>query len=101
MPGLAYPSWAYNATLLQSKIVQNAAEFTALGTGWLFTPFPPPPPSGVPADPGFVNTDTRLQQLLVESRIQTLLLAQGLTITEDPQTQLRADVLANDASLTS
>ena len=101
MAGIAYPSWAYNATTLQSLIVASAAAFAALGTGWSFTPFPPPPPSGVPVDPGFPNTDTRLQQILIESRVQTMLLSIGLNVTDDPQTQLRPDVLANDASLAS
>ena len=101
MAAIAFPSWAYNATLLLSKIVQSQAEFTALGTGWSYSPFAPPPPSGVPFDVGFPDTDTRLQQMLIEARIQTLMLAQGLNITDDPQTQIRADVLANDVSLAS
>ena len=101
MAAIAFPSWAYNATLLLSKIVQTQAEFTALGSGWSFTPFAPPPPSGVPFDPGFPDTDTRLQQILVESRIQTMMMAETFLIADDPQQQLRPDVVANDSSLAS
>ena len=61
----------------------------------------PPPPSGVPYDPGLPNTDTRLQQILVENRVQSMMLAQAFNITDDPQTVLRPDVRANDASLSS
>ena len=100
MAVIAFPSWAYNATLLLSRIVQNAAEFTALGSGWSYTPFAPVPPSSVPADSGLANTDTRLQQQLIEARIQTMILAHGFGIADDPTT-LRADVLANDSGVTS
>ena len=101
MAVIAYPSWAYNATLLTAQIVADAAAFAALGSGWSFTPFAPPPPSGVPYDPGLPNTDTRLQQILVENRVQSMMLAQAFNITDDPQTVLRPDVRANDASLSS
>lgn len=107
MPGPAFPSWAYNATLRQSQIVASQAAFNLLGSGWSFSPFPDPVPSGVPFDvtgsptvPIAVPvTDTRLQQLLVEARILNLMLAQELNITDDVQAVLRPDVVANDSAL--
>ena len=103
MAAIAFPSYAYNSAGQAAVVVLSQAAFNALplpGT-WAFTPYPAPAPTGVPFDPGFPDTDTRLQQMLIEARIQTMMLAQGLSITEDPQTQLRADVLANDATLAS
>lgn len=105
-----FPSWAYNSAGQPALIVINQAAFNALtspGT-WALTPYPPPTPAGSPpidsltAGTGvFTATDTRLQQLLVESRVQTAMMAQGFGITDDPQTLVRPDVLANDSSLTS
>ena len=96
-----YPSWVYNSTQLASLIVQTVAQFNALsGAGlWTTTPFASPPGS-VPTDPGFINTDTRLQQLLIESRIANLLLYSGMN-SIDELTALRAEVLALDSGLTT
>lgn len=107
MAAVAFPSWAYNATLLQSQIVQTQAAFAALGTGWSFTPFAPPPPSGVPFDvtgsptvPIAVPiTDTRLQQILIELRMHNMMFAHTNNIPDDLQTILRPDVLANDSGI--
>ena len=99
MAGIAFPSWAYNATLATSQIVQTQAAFTALGTGWSFSPFAPPPPTGVPFDVGFPDTDTRLQQLLIEARMANLMFAQVNNVVDDPQTVLRPDILATDSGL--
>ena len=99
MPAIFYPSWAYNATQAP-VIVASAAAFAALpGTGWAYTPFASTSGPNAPYDPGLIDTDTRLQQLLIESRIQTMMLAQAFSITDDPQTMLRPDVLANDSGL--
>ena len=107
MPGPAFPSWAYNATLRQSQIVASQAAFNALGSGWSFSPFPDPVPSGVPFDvtgsptvPIAVPiTDTRLQQILVEARMLNIMFAHTNNITDDLQTILRPDVLANDSGI--
>lgn len=105
-----FPSWAYNSAGQPAVIVLNQTQFAALpGPGsWAFTPFPPPTPPGAPPIDSLVSgtgsytaTDTRLQQLLVESRVQSMMFAQAFNVTDDPQTVLRPDVLANDSSLTS
>ena len=98
----SYPSWVYTSTQVSSLIVQNLAAFNALsGVGtWTTTPFVGIPGS-VPVDPGFTDTDIRLQQSLIEQRITNQLLAWGFNIADDPQTVLRPDILANDSSLTS
>ena len=102
MAVVAFPSFAYNSAGQAAQIVASQAAFAALaGPGtWAFTPYFIPPVS-VPIDPGFPSTDTRLQQILIESRVTNLLLQSGLNVGDDPQTQLRADVLANDSSLVS
>lgn len=96
-----YPSWVYNGTQLASLIVQNVAAFNALpGPGtWTTTPYLGI--SGIPTDPGLTDTDIRLQQLLIESRISNQLLQFGFNIVDDPVTQLRPDILANDSGLTT
>lgn len=103
---VTYPAWAYNATQ-PARVVANATEFAALPApgAWSFNPadFVVPPSSTAPSDPGLTYTDTRLTQILVESRIANRLLHQGLTLPaqDDPVTVLRPDVLATDASITS
>ncbi len=99
--GTTYPTWAYlQVSPFTSQLVQNAAALTALGASWSTTPAAS---AGVipPFDPGFLDTDTRLQQMLIEQRITNQLLAWGLNITDDPQTQLRPEILANDSNLGS
>ena len=96
-----YPSWVYNATQLTSLIVNNVAAFNALPAPGVWTTTPYLGLGGIPADPGFTDTDIRLQQILIESRIQNQLLQFGFGMSDDPVTQLRPDILANDSSLTS
>lgn len=98
----AYPSWAFNSAGQPAVIVLSLAAFNALPAPgiWSASPYPTVPPT-VPSDPGFIILDTRQQQLLIESRIQTMILAQGFGIVDDPQTLLRADVLANDSSVST
>jgi hypothetical protein len=98
MVGPAFPSWAYNQSQ-PAQIVQSQAQFNALGPGWSFTPFVTPGQGGT--DPGLTDTDIRLQQILVENRISNQLLQFGFNLVDDPQLQLRPDILANDSSLTS
>ena len=99
----AYPSWAYNSAGQVAQIVASAVAFAALPTPgtWAFAPYAIPPAVYGPPDVGLTNTDIRLQQLLDESRIQTMMLAQGFLITDDPQTQLRPDVIATDTSIST
>lgn len=103
MAGIAFPTWAYqNISPFAQQVVQTQAALTALGSTWQTTPVVAPGTGGIaPADPGFTDTDIRLQQMLVEARVLNLMIAQGLNITDDPSTTLRADVLANDAGLGS
>jgi hypothetical protein len=106
-----YPSWAYNSAGQASLIVQSLAQFNALpGPGtWSATPFAasPPVPPNAPYDTltggtGTLQvTDIRLQQMLIEARVQSYMMAQAFNLNDDPQTIARPDVLANDASLTS
>lgn len=99
MAAILFPSFVYNATQ-PAQIVASQAAFNALpGTGWAFTPFPVVAPPVVPSDPGFINTDTRLQQQLVEMRMLNAMFAQANGITDDPQTMLRPDYLANDSGI--
>lgn len=97
----SYPSWAYNSTQLVSLIVQTVAQFNALPSPGVWTTTPYAGVSGIPFDTGLQDTDIRLQQILIESRIGNQLLAWGFNIVDDPQTQLRPDILANDSSLTT
>lgn len=97
-----YPSWVYNATQFTSLIVPNVAAFNALPAPGVWTTTPFPGVSGIaPFDPGFTDTDIRLQQILIENRIQNQLLTYIGGIPDDPLSQLRPDILANDSSLTS
>lgn len=105
-----FPSYAYNSAGQPSVIVLSLAAFNALpapGT-WSSSPFSSTSPgtttpidSLVAGTGSYTATDTRLQQLVVEARVQSAMMAQAFNITDDPQTVLRPDVLANDASLTS
>jgi len=106
MAGPAFPSWAYNNGGQASQIVASQAAFNALGPPgvWSLTPFPPSPPSNVPFDPtpSYPVTDTRLQQILIEMRILNFMFANvNPGITDDPQTIIRPDVLANDSGLST
>lgn len=98
----SYPSWVYNSTQFLSQVVSNVTAFNALPAPgvWTTTPF-----AGVgtiaPSDPGFTDTDIRLQQILVETRVQNQLLQIGFGMSDDPVNQIRPDVLLNDSSLTS
>ena len=102
MAVIAFPSYAYNSAGQAPQIVASQAAFTALGGPgtWAFSPYAVPP-SNVPIDPGFTATDTRLQQMLVEARINNLLLAQGFNIADDPARVMRAEIVANDSGLTT
>jgi hypothetical protein len=102
MAGVAFPSWAFNSAGQPAVIVANQAAFNALGGvgTWAQTPYPTAT-SSAPVDVGFANTDIRLQQMLIEQRTTNQLLTFGLNITDDAQTQIRPDILANDSSLTS
>lgn len=95
-----YPSYVYNATQLTSLVVQNVAAFNALpGPGvWTTTPFVGV--SGIPTDPGLTDTDIRLQQILIENRVQSQFLSFLYGTADDP-VEIRAEILANDSSLTS
>ena len=94
----SYPSWAYNSTQSAALIVNTVAQFNALsGSGtWTTTPFPGI--TGIPTDPGLTDTDIRLQQILVESRLQSNLLAVLGTISDD-LLSWRQDIAANDSGL--
>lgn len=95
-----YPSWVYNATQLASLIVINVGQFNALPSPGTWTTTPYPGISGIPTDPGLTDTDIRLQQILIETRVQSQLLQFGFALNDDPL-ELRAEILAGDSSLTS
>lgn len=97
----SYPSWAYNATQFSSLIVNNVAAFNALPAPGVWTTTPYPGLGGFPVDPGLTDTDIRLQQILIESRIGNQLLTYGFNLPDDPATQIRPDILANDSGLTT
>jgi hypothetical protein len=94
------PSWAYNQTQNASLIVTSLAAFNALsGPGtWTTTPFPGV--SGIPADPGLTDTDVRLQQILIESRLSNQLIAMLGSFSDD-LTVWRQDIVSNDSGLTT
>lgn len=98
----SYPSWAYNQ-FQPALIVQNLAQFNALPPGGTWSATPYPSNSGnVPSDPGFTDTDTRLQQILIENRVSNLYLASmAQPMVADNPDQLRAEVLALDSNLSS
>src|SRR5882762_2116457 len=96
-----YPSYVYNSTQNTALIVNNVAAFNALGGAGTWTTTPYPGISSIPTDPGLTDTDIRLQQILIESRVTNWLLQIGMNISDDPVNQLRPDILANDSGLTS
>ena len=100
-PPTSYPSFAYNSAQLASIVVSNVGQWNALSGAGTWQTFPFPGISGIPADPGLTDTDIRLQQILIENRITNQMLQFGLNVMDDPVTQLRPDILANDSSLTS
>lgn len=96
----SYPSYVYNSTQLSSLVINNVAQFNALPAPGVWTTTPYPGISGIPTDPGLTDTDIRLQQILVESRVQSQLLQFGFSLVDDP-VEIRSEVLANDSSLNS
>lgn len=96
----SYPSYAYNATQLSTVIVANVAAFNALPTPGVWTTTPYAGVSGIPADPGLTDTDVRLQQILVESRLGNNILAM-LGNYSDDLLAWRQDIVANDSGLTT
>lgn len=97
----SYPSYVFNGTQLTSLIVANVAAFNALSGPGVWTTTPYVGISGIPTDPNLTDTDIRLQQILIENRISNQLLQFGFNIVDDPVTQLRPDILANDSGLTT
>lgn len=96
----SYPSFAYNATQLSTVVVNNATAWNALPGPGTWQTYPYPGISGIPTDPGLTDTDIRLQQIMISSRTVEQLLQIGLGVVDDP-VAIRADILANDSSLTS
>ncbi len=101
MAGVAFPGYYYNAVQNSVLIVQNQAQANALsGPGtWTTTPFVGIPGS-VPTDPGFTDTDIRLQQSLVEQRLTNNLLAM-IAEAPDDLVAWRQDIVNNDSGLTT
>lgn len=95
-----YPSYVYNATQQASLVVNNVAAFNALGGPGVWTTTPFPGLGGFPTDPGLTDTDIRLQQILVESRLGNNLLAM-LGPFSDDLVAWRQDIVANDSGLTT
>ena len=94
----SYPSYAYNPTQ-PAVIVTSLAQFNALplpGT-WGTQPYAS---SSTPVDPGLTDTDTRLQQILIENRLQNNILAEMASISDD-LLAWRQDILANDSGLST
>ncbi len=96
-----YPSWVFNSTQLVSLIVPNVAAFNALPGPGVWTTTPYVGIGGIPTDPNLTDTDIRLQQILIENRIQNQLLVAGFNLVDDPVLQWRPDILANDSGLTT
>ncbi len=96
----SYPSWAYNSTQQSALIVQNVAAFNALPSPGVWTTTPYPGLGGFPTDPGLTDTDIRLQQILVESRLGNNLVAM-LGPFSDDLVAWRQDIAANDSGLTT
>lgn len=97
----SYPSYAYNSTQQSTVIVANVAAFNALPSPGIWTTTPYPGVSGIaPSDPGFTDTDIRLQQILVEARLGNNLLAMIGSISDD-LLSWRQDIVANDSGLTT
>lgn len=95
-----YPSWVYNSTQMMAQVVTNVGQFNALGGPGTWTTTPFPGVSGIPTDPGLTDTDVRLQQLLVESRLQSNILAM-LGNYSDDLVAWRQDIAANDSGLST
>lgn len=96
-----YPSWIFNSTQQAQLIINNVAAFNTLPGPGIWTTTPYVGVSGIPTDPNLTDTDIRLQQILIESRISNQLLQFGFNLVDDPVTQLRPDILANDSGLTT
>ena len=105
MAVVAFPSWAFNSAGQPAVIVASQAAFNALaGVGtWAMPPYATTIVTApIDTTPGQLTaTDIRLQQLLVEQRLMNQLLVMGFNISDDPATQLRPDILANDSGLTT
>lgn len=102
--GPTFPSWAYNSAGQAAQIVQTQAAFNALGGvgTWAFTPFATATVTApIDTTPVLTATDIRLQQMLIEQRVTNQLLQFGLNVMDDPVTQIRPDILANDSGLTT
>ncbi len=97
MPAIAFPTYAYHPTQ-PAQIVASQAAYDALGSPWALTPYTTS--TIAPFDPGFLITDIRLQQLLVEQRVTNAILTQANPGGDDPQ-RLRADEVLTDAAVTS
>lgn len=95
-----YPSYVYNSTQNTALIVNNVAAFNALGGAGTWTTTPYPGISSIPTDPGLTDTDVRLQQILIESRLSNNLLAM-LASASDDLLAWRQDIVANDSGLTT
>ena len=100
--GVPFPSWAYNSSGQPPTLVASQLAFAALGGpgSWAFSPFATPVVTA-PFDPGFQVTGIRLQQMLIEQRLTNQMLAISTGVSDDPMTQIRPDILANDSSLTT
>lgn len=104
----SFPSWSYNPTQA-AVVVQSLTAFNALpGPGiWSATPYTPTPLLGAPYDSLVAGTGLlqvigiRLEQILIENRVQNQMMQFGFGLGTDPVTELRPDVLANDSSLSS
>lgn len=95
-----YPSYVYNSAQNTALIVNNVAAFNALGGAGTWTTTPYPGISSIPTDPGLTDTDVRLQQILIESRLSNNLLAM-LASASDDLLAWRQDIIANDSGLTT
>lgn len=96
----SYPSYVYNSTQQSTLVVSTVAAFNALPAPGVWTTTPYAGVSGIPADPGLTDTDVRLQQILVESRLGNNLLAALGSISDD-LLAWRQDIVANDSGLTT
>ncbi len=97
----SYPSYAYNSTQLLQVVVNNVQQWNALPSPGTWQTFPYPGLIAFPTDPGLEDTDAWLRSILVENRITNQMLQFGMNVMDDPVTQLRPDVLANDSSIAS
>lgn len=97
-----YPTWAYSQidATAAPVLAADATALAALGSNYTTAPYAGSSSSIAPYDAGLVNSDIRLQQLLVEARISNALFAQANPGGDDPVV-LRADILATDISVSS